>query len=365
MKNSQFLLNFTSLLAFLLIIETPCSFARGGGFHGQAHFNANFSHANHMSVSHVHAVHMNAIHTNVGHVHTGHINASHVNPVHRNSGHINASHVNPGHINAGHINASHVNPGNINAGHINASHLNRVHPGALSNVRNKNVNAFTHRNLMMNPHRGIPTNAFNKMNAAHNNFLKQNWTGRNLANTNWHNNWNNNWHNWNGWRNSGWGHWNNHWWGNGWFYASVFGGAFIYPYWFWYQPYYVYTPIYYDYYPAYNVYYYPQAKKYSGNSNSVYTKTTKSPQIKKSDTVVSENNNATLPDNETWIAAKNGDVPKNGVINTNDNGKLTYYCRAKYGNKLNYGVLVPNDGCYVENESVTMRFTSYDALITK
>lgn len=36
----------------------------------------------------------------------------------------------------------------------------------------------------------------------------------------------------------------------------------------------------------------------------------------------------------------------------------------QYMNKMKYGVLVPNDGCYIEEQNVTMRFNDYEVLVS-
>ncbi len=67
---------------------------------------------------------------------------------------------------------------------------------------------------------------------------------------------------------------------------------------------------------------------------------------------------------ETWVPVKNGRIPLNAVANSTVNKKATYYCRVHYHGKTSYGVLVPKEGCYVEEPSVSMRFAKYDVLVS-
>jgi hypothetical protein len=76
---------------------------------------------------------------------------------------------------------------------------------------------------------------------------------------------------------------------------------------------------------------------------------------------------AVSPPSQSWVAASNGQVPPGAVVNTNNpnsNGP-TYYCQAVYDNQTFSGVLVPNDGCYVQDETngATIRLTTYEVLV--
>jgi hypothetical protein len=80
-------------------------------------------------------------------------------------------------------------------------------------------------------------------------------------------------------------------------------------------------------------------------------------------------------DNEAvWVAAHNGEVPDNAIPYTDDNGQndtdysndnSAYYCRAQYNNEVYDGVLVANEGCYVEDSAnaATIRLENYDVLV--
>lgn len=161
--------------------------------------------------------------------------------------------------------------------------------------------------------------------------------------------WNGGWNHWNGGWGGGWGYWNNGWWGwNGGFFWGALLGASLF------SSYYAYPFPYYDYYEYPNYYYYP------------YTPTTVITSTPHNVVTTPSTSSDTLPANEEWIPVKNGDIPPNAIVNNqDDNGTTTYYCRAKLMNKINYGVLVPNDGCYIQSQSVTMRFTTYDVLVQK
>ena len=153
----------------------------------------------------------------------------------------------------------------------------------------------------------------------------------------------NNW-NYYGW----WPYWN-----NGWIYGAAFGGVFtaawFFPPWLYYEPYYPYP----------GPYSYPMVSDFSYNSYSDYPN---SPMMY-AEPVVPMAYSSVLERNEIWIKINNGRLPLNAVVNNNVNNTKTYYCRAKYMGKLNYGVLIPHDGCYIEKKSLTMRFTQYEVLV--
>jgi hypothetical protein len=75
------------------------------------------------------------------------------------------------------------------------------------------------------------------------------------------------------------------------------------------------------------------------------------------------NYNQYQPAAESWVAAENGDVPDNAVVNGNENNVTTYYCREEFNGKMYYGLLIPKDGCYVQEQSVTMKFENYDVMV--
>lgn len=109
----------------------------------------------------------------------------------------------------------------------------------------------------------------------------------------------------------------------------------VYPYTFDYYPYELQGPVFYGLYP--NEFYQP--------SNHVLVSTNSPPGI------------------QTWVTAKNGNIPPNAIVYKNNQGKLTYYCRATYKQHQYHGILVPKEGCYVQETQVTMRFTTYQVLV--
>ncbi|MDR3491265.1 MAG: hypothetical protein P4M12_04375 [Gammaproteobacteria bacterium] len=221
-----------------------------------------------------------------------------------------------------------------------------VDQNSLAHAHDEHAPTFSQQHLTMNPHQGIPNNSFKNMNTAtHNDLANHNWQNNN-SNWNGHNNWNNsNWNN-NNW-NHNWGlenNWSNVGWNNNLFtgvLAGVSVGTLFATYALLKQPMFS-TPYY--------------------NNLGIYPSTVNTPTSPSSNNVVTPNN-TTTPSNESWVSAKDGNFPDNSVVNNTENGKSTYYCRTTYMNKLNYGVLVPHDGCYIETPSVTMRFTTYETLI--
>jgi len=202
---------------------------------------------------------------------------------------------------------------------------------SLARAHNENVSAFSNQHLKMNPHAGIP----NKSNNQSNNSATNNGSNNNSNN-------NNNTYNYYG--NSGWNGNNDgggYGWGGGLAYGALFGATLS-------------TALVTSYalynYPVPNYAYYPSKPQISSAATTI-------PQT--------ASTSAATPNDETWQAAENGTVPNKAVINNTENGKTTYYCRTTYNKELSYGVLVPNDGCYIETATVTMRFTTYDVLTKK
>jgi hypothetical protein len=73
---------------------------------------------------------------------------------------------------------------------------------------------------------------------------------------------------------------------------------------------------------------------------------------------------------QMWVAATNGQVPDGAVVNTSNrsgSNQPTYYCQAVYGSQTLSGVLVPNDGCFVQQvvNGPTIRVTSYNVLVSQ
>jgi hypothetical protein len=105
------------------------------------------------------------------------------------------------------------------------------------------------------------------------------------------------------------------------------------------------------------VYYIPYyVGSYPDNSND--TSTSAEPASNETD-----NTNQQSDTNQVWVAASNGEVPNNAVVYSNENGNTTYYCRGIYNNVLYTGELVPNEACYAQDGSVSLRFDDYDVLV--
>lgn len=258
---------------------------------------------------------------------------------------------------------------------------------ALAKVHDEHAPTFSQQHFKMNPHSGIPNNATKSTN---NNLDNHNWANSNNANahpwqndgSNWNNNhwnnnnwnnnnWNNNWNNWSG---SGWG-WNSGGALTGAFLGAAVGTALFSPYLHPYSYPYPYS------YPSlavpplatenyYNYYNTPNTTTVPSPTNTIVPAnndtTAGDSNTNANNTVSSDSNTNTAtptPTKETWVSDENGNLPKNAVVNNTENGKSTYYCRTTYMNKLSYGVLVPQDGCYIETATVTMRFTNYETLV--
>ncbi|GEM_PF-5851890 len=65
-----------------------------------------------------------------------------------------------------------------------------------------------------------------------------------------------------------------------------------------------------------------------------------------------------------WVAASNGGVPGNAIVYQTNNNVDTYYCRAYYRDQMYYGVLTPDDACYIHDQSATIRFDQYEVLVS-
>lgn len=97
---------------------------------------------------------------------------------------------------------------------------------------------------------------------------------------------------------------------------------------------------------------------YEGNEpdNDSYVTTTQP-------TPVNEQEYTNQLPNGVWVTANSGNVPDNAIAYSDQNGNTAYYCRAMYNNQLYYGELLPNDGCYAQDQSTLIRFTEYDVLV--
>ncbi|KTD70757.1 MULTISPECIES: hypothetical protein [Legionella] len=132
-------------------------------------------------------------------------------------------------------------------------------------------------------------------------------------------------------------------WGNDFFFGAFFGAAITTTVFF--------PPVYTEYYYPPPMYYYPGPYNYTVLISDYSV--TPVPPLRPAPQKV-----------EKWVPVKNGRIPVNAVTNNIVNKRATYYCRVKFHGKLSYGVLVPHDGCYIEEPSVSMRFSKYDILVS-
>jgi hypothetical protein len=65
-----------------------------------------------------------------------------------------------------------------------------------------------------------------------------------------------------------------------------------------------------------------------------------------------------------WVSTTNGSVPNYAIVYENTNPP-SYYCRAYYRGQLYYGTLVANDACYLKDQTVTIRMTTYSVLVVQ
>jgi hypothetical protein len=77
--------------------------------------------------------------------------------------------------------------------------------------------------------------------------------------------------------------------------------------------------------------------------------------------------------NGKWVDAQNGDVPDNALQYTDENNLQAedgstdtnvFYCRGVYNNNVVDGVLVPSEGCYIDDavNAATIRLQHYQVL---
>ena len=69
--------------------------------------------------------------------------------------------------------------------------------------------------------------------------------------------------------------------------------------------------------------------------------------------------------NGNWVSINNGNIPPYAIVYDNENGVSTYYCRAEYNGQTYYGQLIPNDGCYARDQATTIRFDTYEVLVSQ
>jgi hypothetical protein len=230
---------------------------------------------------------------------------------------------------------SHAGSGNQNHQHANHQHNMNFHPEnhAATNVRHNP----TLSQSMPHGGSGNQNHQHNNNQISHQNIQQNNMNFHqgNQGNNQGHNNYNNN-------RNN---NHNNH--------NNNVNSEFF--------PFY---PVYPIVSPDYGYYDYDSAPasddSYFGGNDSFYDSSDNNSAVSSSSSV------AQYP-NGNWVSADNGNVPNNAIVynNTNTNGISTYYCRADYNGQTYYGLLVPNEGCYVQDQTVSIRFNTYDVLVSQ
>jgi len=105
----------------------------------------------------------------------------------------------------------------------------------------------------------------------------------------------------------------------------------------------------------YFYYYYPGDDSYYNNSTN-YNQTN-------TQTALPTYDSSSLPDG-TWITERDGAIPDKAFVFQIVNGGPTYYCRVQYKYTTYYGVLSPNIGCYIQDDSAIVKFSQYDVLIS-
>jgi hypothetical protein len=91
------------------------------------------------------------------------------------------------------------------------------------------------------------------------------------------------------------------------------------------------------------------------------------PQAITSDTNDNEvQNENVIPDGD-WIWGQNGIVPDNAIVYgyLPENNEAVYYCQVQFDNLNHFGVLVKNEGCYVNDNGNILRVSKYQALIPR
>lgn len=73
--------------------------------------------------------------------------------------------------------------------------------------------------------------------------------------------------------------------------------------------------------------------------------------------------NQASPD-QLWISASDGYVPNNAIVYQTISGNPIYYCRVYHQDNFIVGILLPNDGCYIEINSENIGFENYQVLIS-
>lgn len=64
-----------------------------------------------------------------------------------------------------------------------------------------------------------------------------------------------------------------------------------------------------------------------------------------------------------WVPAAQGRLPVNAIIYQYINGRPVFYCRIQDDYRIEYGQLVPDEGCFLFSEPQGEPYTSYQVLV--
>ncbi len=70
------------------------------------------------------------------------------------------------------------------------------------------------------------------------------------------------------------------------------------------------------------------------------------------------------PATQIWVWSAIGEIPQNAVVYKNVNGMALYYCRVFLDSNVYSGVMVSNEGCYVQFDDQNVRYSNYQVLVT-
>jgi hypothetical protein len=64
-----------------------------------------------------------------------------------------------------------------------------------------------------------------------------------------------------------------------------------------------------------------------------------------------------------WTETSNGAVPQYAIVYQDTEQYRIYYCRVEYDERMIYGFLIENDGCYINDKNGNkLRFNEYEVL---
>lgn len=68
--------------------------------------------------------------------------------------------------------------------------------------------------------------------------------------------------------------------------------------------------------------------------------------------------------NAVWVEVhNNNNLPANAIIYQYVNGRAVFYCKVFNGNQIEYGWLVPNEGCFLFSYPQDKPYSSYQILV--